>query len=1033
MATEWSGQQGYILTVILFLWTVVGGRTETAAAAAAGSGGRGGNASQVLGMRLEKSNKPASTNDDGVIQVTEESSVQLRFYGVQLHSGVWAQIRFTEVTHGGGEDAGEDVREAVAAARGGSGAAEAAERTCVDFTKDISVGSFMNVSSRGTSGVLTVHVKPLRKSEPRKEYALCTLSPGGGEWVLLGDSDGRVLVVEEKKSLLPMWLQGMIISCLLVLSGMFSGLNLGLMALDPMELRIVQSCGTDKEKKYARKIEPIRSKGNYLLCSLLLGNVLVNTTLTILLDDLIGSGLGAVVASTIGIVIFGEIVPQALCSRHGLAVGANTILVTKLFMLLTFPLSFPVSKLLDFLLGQEIGTVYNREKLVGMLKVTEPYNDLDKEELNMIQGALELRTKTVEDVMTPLDHCFMIQADAVLDFNTMSEIMESGYTRIPVYDDERSNIVDVLYVKDLAFVDPDDCTTLKTVTKFYNHPVHFVFHDTKLDAMLEEFKKGNLDADIHTMGTELPAAVPHQRLMMMMMMMMMFGQIPKERFSVSIKAGARLRWLRQRGDANRPGSVVTAEDQLRMTTLRAERRAWLVPKGFDSAGKSHLAIVQKVNNEGEGDPFYEVLGLVTLEDVIEEIIKSEILDESDLYTDNRNRKKVDSNKNKPDFSAFKHVTDSKVKISPQLMLAAHRFLATEVSLFSPFQITEKVLLRILRHPDVIQELKFNESDKRSPQHYVYQRGKAVDYFILILQGRVEVEAGNENMKFETGPFSYYGVMALSSPTQAVTPPLSPSVASPPPRRLSLKRFSLFTRFPEFRSPSHGGNLNRSASLSCTERAPECGSVGGSVTQIPGTPFQYIPDFCVRALTDLQFVKVTRAQYQNGLLASKLDSTPQSPEGSRTRLDTSVSLPPVTPPGIRNPLLLATPPAGRQVSNAPPASGRPSVPQMTSSSARRPSQSLPQAAHPPSNLAPLSLSRSSSTTSTPAGPNNPPLSQTSSLSFKSQQPPAADGPDSGPGETSTLLSEQQNCVGPRAQANPLPHVHTISHIQTESTI
>lgn len=50
------------------------------------------------------------------------------------------------------------------------------------------------------------------------------------------------------------------------------------------------------------------------------------------------------------------------------------------------------------------------------------------------------------------------------------------------------------------------------------------------------------------------------------------------------------------------------------------------------SGKSHLAIVQKVNNEGEGDPFYEVVGLVTLEDVIEEIIKSEILDESDLYS-----------------------------------------------------------------------------------------------------------------------------------------------------------------------------------------------------------------------------------------------------------------------------------------------------------------------------------------------------------------------------------------------------------------
>lgn len=57
-----------------------------------------------------------------------------------------------------------------------------------------------------------------------------------------------------------------------------------------------------------------------------------------------------------------------------------------------------------------------------------------------------------------------------------------------------------------------------------------------------------------------------------------------------------------------------------------------IPTPPVSTGKSHLAIVQKVNNEGEGDPFYEVLGLVTLEDVIEEIIKSEILDESDTYS-----------------------------------------------------------------------------------------------------------------------------------------------------------------------------------------------------------------------------------------------------------------------------------------------------------------------------------------------------------------------------------------------------------------
>ncbi|KAJ7993724.1 hypothetical protein DPEC_G00257640 [Dallia pectoralis] len=745
MATGWMGWQGYTLTCVVFLCCPVG----TAAEPGLPDTGR---ATRIFGMRLERSDKPARTADDGVIEVTEESNICMRFYGLRIVPDTWTRIRFTEHEHPDGDL---------------TGTRSPFNGTCADYSRDIVVLGGMNVSHLGTSGVLGLKIRPLRKSEPQREYGLCVRDSRDDRWYLLGEDDGRLRVVEEKRLILPMWFQCVLICCLLVLSGMFSGLNLGLMALDPMELRIVQNCGTEKEKRYASKIEPIRRKGNYLLCSLLLGNVLVNTTLTILLDDLIGSGMGAVVASTIGIVIFGEIVPQALCSRHGLAVGANTIMVTKFFMLVTFPLSWPISKLLDCVLGQEIGTVYNREKLVEMLRVTEPYNDLVKEELNMIQGALELRTKTVEDVMTPIGDSFMIHSDAVLDFNTMSEIMESGYTRIPVFEDERSNIVDILYVKDLAFVDPDDCTTLKTITRFYNHPVHFVFHDTKLDAMLEEFKKG----------------------------------------------------------------------------------------------KSHLAIVQKVNNEGEGDPFYEVLGLVTLEDVIEEIIKSEILDESDLYTDNsRNRKKVAPNKNKRDFSAFKQSeSESKVKISPQLLLAAHRFLATEATLFRPPQISDKVLLRVLRHPDVIQEIKFNESDKRCPQHYIYQKGKPIDYFVLILQGRVEVEAGNENMKFETGPFSFYGVMALSAPTL------------------------------EFRSPSRTSGLNRTASLNAADRA-ESISPSGSSSQLnaqfsASTP-TYTPDFCVRALTDLQFVKITRAQYQNGLMASRMDSSPQSPDCSHSRLDSS---------------------------------------------------------------------------------------------------------------------------------------------------
>uniref|UniRef100_A0A8C6C056 Metal transporter n=1 Tax=Monodon monoceros TaxID=40151 RepID=A0A8C6C056_MONMO len=693
--------------------------------------------SAILGMRLASCNKSCGMNSDGIIFVSEGSTVNLRLYGQRLGSFSSNLISFTEV------DNAETIHNST---------------SCPELTKDLVVQKLVNVSRGDTSGMLVVLTKFLRRSENMKLYALCTRAGVDGPWQKWTDKDSLLFMVEEAGRFLPLWLHILLILVLLVLSGIFSGLNLGLMALDPMELSIVQNCGTQKERRYARKIEPIRRKGNYLLCSLLLGNVLVNTSLTILVDNLIGSGLVAVAFSTIGIVIFGEIVPQALCSRHGLAVGANTIILTKFFMLLTFPLSFPISKLLDFFLGQEIRTVYNREKLMEMLKVTEPYNDLVKEELNMIQGALELRTKTVEDIMTQLQDCFMIRNDAILDFNTMSEIMESGYTRIPVYEDEQSNIVDILYVKDLAFVDPDDCTPLKTITRFYNHPVHFVFHDTKLDAMLEEFKKG----------------------------------------------------------------------------------------------KSHLAIVQKVNNEGEGDPFYEVLGLVTLEDVIEEIIKSEILDESEDYRDTVVKKQPVSLsaplRQKEEFSLFKVSDDDyKVKISPQLLLATQRFLSREVDVFSPLRISEKVLLHLLKHPSVNQEVRFDESDRLAAHHYLYQRSQPVDYFILILQGRVEVEIGKEGLKFENGAFTYYGVSALTAPSSVHQSPVS-----------SLQSI----RHDPLPEPAEGTRLSA-----------------------------YCPDYTVRALSDLQLIKVTRLQYLNALLATRAQAVPQSPEnadlqavpGSQTRL------------------------------------------------------------------------------------------------------------------------------------------------------
>ncbi|EDL41902.1 cyclin M1 [Mus musculus] len=438
-------------------------------------------------------------------------------------------------------------------------------------------------------------------------------------------------------------------------------------------------------------------------------------------------------------------------------------------MAAAFPVCYPLGRLLDWALRQEISTFYTREKLLETLRAADPYSDLVKEELNIIQGALELRTKVVEEVLTPLGDCFMLRSDAVLDFATVSEILRSGYTRIPVYEgDQRHNIVDILFVKDLAFVDPDDCTPLLTVTRFYNRPLHCVFNDTRLDTVLEEFKKG----------------------------------------------------------------------------------------------KSHLAIVQRVNNEGEGDPFYEVMGIVTLEDIIEEIIKSEILDETDLYTDNRKKQRVPHReRRRHDFSLFK-LSDSeiRVKISPQLLLATHRFMATEVEPFKSLYLSEKILLRLLKHPNVIQELKFDERNKKAPEHYLYQRNRPVDYFVLLLQGKVEVEVGKEGLRFENGAFTYYGVPAI----------MTSACSDNDVRKVgSLAGSSVFLN----RSPSRCSGLNRSESPN-RERS----DFGGSNTQLYSSSNNlYTPDYSVHILSDVQFVKITRQQYQNALTACHMDSSPQSPD------------------------------------------------------------------------------------------------------------------------------------------------------------
>lgn len=147
-----------------------------------------------------------------------------------------------------------------------------------------------------------------------------------------------------------------------------------------------------------------------------------------------------------------------------------------------------------------------------------------------------MKTKTVKDVMTPLDDVFMISYNDKLNVALLTRIEESGYTRIPVYQNLRTSVVAILNVKNLTLIDPNQKTPVKDLIDLEKSHVFWVFENTRLDFMLKTFREGN---------------------------------------------------------------------------------------------KGHMALVQRINDDGPGDSVYETVGVVTLEDVLEELLQVEIYDEND--------------------------------------------------------------------------------------------------------------------------------------------------------------------------------------------------------------------------------------------------------------------------------------------------------------------------------------------------------------------------------------------------------------------
>ncbi|KIM47332.1 hypothetical protein M413DRAFT_64121 [Hebeloma cylindrosporum] len=337
------------------------------------------------------------------------------------------------------------------------------------------------------------------------------------------------------------WYHLTISMALVLAGGVFAGLTLGLMGLDELHLRVLATSSENlREKRNAQKVLSLLRRGrHWVLVVLLLSNVIVNESLPIFLDNALGGGVAAIAIATTAIVIFG-IIPQAISVRYGLFVGATCAPLVLLMMFIFAPIAYPIAKLLDYVLGADNQHMYKKAELKSFLQfhrmAEEPLRD---DEIAILNGVLELNTKDVEMIMTPLRDVVILSADDILDHAAVAAILQSGYSRFPVHEPGNpTSFIGLLLIKKLLTYDPSQA-------------------------------------------------------------------LPVSSFPLSI----------------------LPESHPSINCFQA--------LDYFQTGRAHLLLVSRTPGEAGG-----AIGVITLEDIIEEIISEEIVDETDQYHDNQSKSRA---------------------------------------------------------------------------------------------------------------------------------------------------------------------------------------------------------------------------------------------------------------------------------------------------------------------------------------------------------------------------------------------------------
>jgi hypothetical protein len=206
-------------------------------------------------------------------------------------------------------------------------------------------------------------------------------------------------------------------------SAMFSGLNLAFFSLNRMELEVAAG----GKNKAAQQVLTMRQDANFLLTTILWGNVSINVLLALLSNSAL-TGISAFLFSTIFITLFGEIMPQAYFSRHALRMASLLMPVLKFYQWFLYPVAKPSATMLDLWLGKE-GIVYLREN--DLHRVIKKHVEAEDAELEVLEGRgalnfLQIDQQPVMKEGEAVDPLSIIALPVQLDLPVIPEIEKSS-------------------------------------------------------------------------------------------------------------------------------------------------------------------------------------------------------------------------------------------------------------------------------------------------------------------------------------------------------------------------------------------------------------------------------------------------------------------------------------------------------------------------------------------------------------------------------------------------------------------------------